>query len=279
MDLSLLDHLSDRALREEAERRGLSVEGMERGEIVRAIRAHEGSAMTVPPGYGPEAHGDTLPPARAKTEIKGPVGAARAILDRVVSIARNAIPPRKSEPPASAPRKSDPPPVPGEDEPIRTRSMARVLEEQGHYDRALAIVRDLAHARPHDVELTSWLEALEHRIADTALRELARARLAKDEDAFIEITAQGTLRGVAWRLDERGIDRARALLRGRGTPTLRVVTIIAHPDHSVETRQEDRLPIETSGYATLEVPKNAKLVVSIGLSESGRYASIAHAAS
>jgi hypothetical protein len=205
---------------------------------------------------------DTLP--------RGAVGAARAILDRVVSFARSRLP-RKSEPPP------EPSPASPED-PIRTRSMAHVLEDQGELDRALAIVEELCRAHPSDRDLVVWRDALFVRIAERAIRERATARLAGDQGPFVEIIAGTNGRGVVWRVDEAGLSKARALLGARGVLTLRVVRVIAHPDHSVESRQEDRRPLEASGWARLDVASSARLVVSVGLSEGERFVSVSHAA-
>ncbi|HEY8428645.1 MAG TPA: hypothetical protein VIL20_09735, partial [Sandaracinaceae bacterium] len=81
MDLTLLPHLSERALREEAARRGIPTEGLDRAALVDAIRAHEARAATEPPPA----------PAPAGRTERGPLGAARAILGRVMDLARSAL--------------------------------------------------------------------------------------------------------------------------------------------------------------------------------------------
>lgn len=263
MDLTFLPHLSERALREEAERRGISIEGLDRAQLIAAIRGHEARAATVPPAT-PLAYAPTVPP-----EAPRPLEAARALIGRVVSLAKAAL---RSEPPP-------PPPTAEPDEPIRTRSMARVLEEQGHLERALSIVRELCAESPGDAELRVWQAGLEERIREQAIKKLARARLARDDAPFVEVLpGSESARGVAWRVSDAGIARAKALLGSDGALTLRVIRVRAHDDRSVESRQEDRRPLETVGWARIDAPASAKLVVSVGLWNGERFASIAHGA-
>lgn len=256
MDLSLLPHLSERALRQEAERRGIAVEGLDREELINAIRAHESRHSPRPTAAEPEASG-----ARAA------LGTARSLLGRVVGLARSALE-RRNEPSASI---SEPPPPPAR-EPIRTRSLARLLEEQGHLERALAIVRELAEKEPEDEELPRWASRLERRIAERALE----ARSA-EASAGVEIVPAGSSRGVVWAVDDAGLARARALLGTQGELTLRIVQVLANEDYRVETRQQDRRLIQARGWALLDAPSHARLVIAVGLSEAARFVSIAHA--
>jgi len=254
MDLSLLPHLSDRALREEAERRGIVFEGLEREALVEAIRAHEARRMTIPPA----------PPEPETAGARGALNTARSLLGRVVGLARSALE-----------RRSEPPPSPSEapaEEPIRTRSLARLLEDQGHLERALSIVRQLAAESPDDDDLARWAAHLERRIAERTLSERSRAELTG-----VEIVPAGALRGAVWSIDDAGLARARALLGAEGELTLRVIRVLAHEDYRVETHQEDRRALESRGWALLDAPERARLIVSAGLSDGARFVSIAHA--
>jgi hypothetical protein len=260
MDMKLLPHLSERALREEADKRGLRTDGLDREQLILAIRGHEGQLTTLPPGgLDTMAFAQTLPPAGQK---KSPLDRARGLLDRVVK-ARS-----KTEPDPERDVECDP---------IRTRSMARLLEGQGHLDRAYAIVRELSERARGDEELARWRASLEARLDERIIREQAESRLARG-GVFVELTRAEHSRGIVWRVEEAGIARARALLGTEGALTLRVVRVRAHADHSVESRQEDRRPLETSGWARIEADKNARLIVSVGLCAGERFASIAHAA-
>ena len=262
MDLTLLPHLSERALREEAERRGITFEGLERDALVTAIRAHESRLMTVPPAHHPVAYAPTVPPAPAVDDPPSALSAARSLLGKVVGLARSALERRSEPPPASV--------ASAPDEPIRTRSLARLLEDQGHLERALAMVRELAAASSGDEELARWAEHLERKIAESVLGARA-ARLG------VEIVEAAGRRGAVWKIDEAGLGRARALLGAEGELTLRVVRIVRGADYRVESRQEDRRPLEPSGWALLDAPPGTRLVVSVGLAEDARFVSIAHA--
>ena len=269
MDLSLLPHLSERALREEAERRGITFEGLEREALVTAIRAHESKLMTVPPAHHPVAYAPTVPPVPSGDDPPSAFSAARSLLGRVVGMARSAL--DRGAPRST--RRSEPPPdelAGAPDEPIRTRSLARLLEEQGHLERALAMVRELAAEHAGDEELARWAGQLQRRIAEKILRERP-ARIG------VEIVRAAGVPGVTWKIDEAGLGRARALLGAPGELTLRVVRIVVGPNHSVESRQEDRRPLEPSGWALLDAPAKARLVVSVGLADGARFVSIAHA--
>jgi hypothetical protein len=261
MDLTLLPHLSERALREEAERRGITFEGLARDALVTAIRAHESQVMTVPPAHHPVAYAPTVPPAPPVDDPPSALSSARSLLGKVVGMARSALDRRSEPPPAEAA---------GPDEPIRTRSLARLLEDQGHLERALSMVRELAAESAGDEELARWAGHLERRVAESVLR-------ARSPRLGVEIVVAAGLRGVLWKIDDAGLGRARALLGGQGELTLRVVRILRGADHSVESRQEDRRPLEPSGWALLDAPPKARLVVSVGLAEGARFVSIAHA--
>src|SRR5690606_29687861 len=121
-------------------------------------------------------------------------------------------------------------------------------------------------------ELARWVGQLERQIAERALQERSRAA-----DAGVELVASAGQRGVVWKIDDGGLDRARALLGAPGELTLRVVRIVVGANHSVESQQEDRRPLPPSGWELLDAPAQARLVVAVGLTEGARFVSIAHA--
>ncbi|HJL14805.1 MAG TPA: hypothetical protein RMH99_04065, partial [Sandaracinaceae bacterium LLY-WYZ-13_1] len=79
MDLSLLPHLSDDALRAEAARRGLEVAGLERDGIIAAIRA---SAAR------------TVPPAPRAARVDAPTEAEAAPVGAMPPVPTGGVPPR-----------------------------------------------------------------------------------------------------------------------------------------------------------------------------------------
>lgn len=272
MDLSLLPHLSDGALREEAARRGIDTAGLDREALIGAIRDADARAVPEPATVDPLAATVPPEPPRDADRPGRAFGAARALLGRVVSMARTALDrgePREEAPEAPA---ADRPP-----EPIATRTMAELLIRQGHLERAAAILRELCRGGG-DEELAALRADVEGRLADDALRRTATARLRGPGGPFVEILDVPHGRGVAWRVDEASLARGRALLGAPGELTLRVVRVISHPDHTVESRREDRRPLEPSGWARLESVPNARLVVSFGLADGERFVSVLHTA-
>lgn len=255
MDLSLLEHLSDEALRAEAERRHLVLpEHIDRAGLIEVIRR---SATSLPPTARPSM------PAQPN-----PLGAARQMLGKVVGLAREALERRSSRPPP-------PSPEPKIDEPIRTRTMADLLVTQGELARALAILEELRRDRPDDAELAERCASLRERVDGDRAVERARG-LEGRAGPYVELVTVGEARAVAWSIDDAGLERARALLEGEGELTLRVVTVRAvdgvakreREDHAVERRGSRSLP-----YG------EARCVISVGLASGDLFVSIAHAAS
>lgn len=275
MDLSLLPHLSDEALRAEAEKRGIAFDGLDRGALIEAIRAAEATAVTAPPPardvVGPtwppkaDPHGATEPPP-----AKRAIGTARALFGRVVSMAKSALD-RREETPAPAPTRDDAP-----REPIATRTMAELLIQQGHLERARGILSELAARRDADPAVAELRAAVDAKLTERELRRVATTR--SGSGAFVEIVRAATGRGVVWRVDDPALDRGRALLGVPGALTLRVVEVVAHPDGGVESRRADHGPIEREGTWRLDTAPNAKLVVSVGVADAERFVSVLHAA-
>lgn len=100
----------------------------------------------------------------------------RAVLERdralrASSATKTAAPAARKAEARSKPASAPPPPPPVQltaivegvqcDEPIRTRSMAKLLAAQGHPDRALAILRYLLALNPDDTALQAEISALQ----------------------------------------------------------------------------------------------------------------------
>lgn len=241
MDLSLLPHLSDEALREEAQRRGIATAHESRDAIIAAIRESE----------------RPKPEARA-AEKRGMFGAARKLLGRVIRgvLEREPSPPRPVAPPE--PR-----------EPIPTRAMAELLIDQDHLQRAIGILSTLdgddARAR---------LAEIEARLVRSRLTKAAAAH----RSFGVAILGERGARAVTWRVEASGVARARALLGRDGELTLRIVTVEVNVDHAVTSRSRDRGPIEARGFELLDVEPGARIVISVGLRAGDRFVSIVHTA-
>ena len=201
MDLTRLYNLTTPELRKEAERRGVTdTYAMSRGQLIQAIQNRAAPAPTEPPGLLGKVFGFAKWALQAAGESKtgsapeaGPLEPAAAEPARVPASAPESVPvpvlepvpvaaepePASAEPePASASEvDSGPPSRPPAgvfsnhgglfEEPIPTRTMARILAEQGHYKRSLAIYSILLEDGPGDGELLAEVEAV---------REEAKAR-------------------------------------------------------------------------------------------------------
>ncbi len=155
--------------------------------------------------------------------------------------------------------------------------MAQLLEQQGHHERALGIVRELAEREP-DEALHVWRAELERAVAERSLADAAKAVLASATGSSVSLPSVGEAHAVAWCVDEDGLERGRVLLGAEGALTLRIVRVLSLPGHTVEVRQDDR-PVETSGWSAIDVPAKTRVVAAVGLLEADRFVSIAHAAS
>jgi hypothetical protein len=201
MDLTRLYNLTTPELRKEAERRGVTdTYAMSRGQLIQAIQNRAAPAPTEPPGLlgkvfgfakwalqaagesktGSAPEAEPLEPAAAEpapVPASAPESVPVPVLEPVPVAAEPE--PASAEPePASAPEvDSGPPSRPPAgvfsnhgglfEEPIPTRTMARILAEQGHYKRSLAIYSILLEDGPGDGELLAEVEAV---------REEAKAR-------------------------------------------------------------------------------------------------------
>lgn len=244
MDLSLLPHLSEDALRDEARRRGLNPSGKSRDALIEAIRASE----------------------------PGAVGKAKALFGRVARLAKAAIESRSPSqpPPPPTPMRASQPAAPPE--PIATLTMAKVLLTQGHLERAHTILQDLDTKDP---EVVAALHEATERLNHQRLESLARG-LAERDAPFVAIARDGDLSGLVWHVDDEALARGQALLGEDGQLTLRVVSVVAHPDHRVESVRADH-PVARKGHQRLD-SNAARVVVSVGLAANQRFVSLAHAA-
>lgn len=187
---------------------------------------------------------------------------------------RPAAPPPAGPPSVSSPSEDAPtttPPSPeapagAQDEPIRTRTLARLLAQQGHRRRAMAMLESLLAETPQDAELQAELEALRATPGDGGEAEMVS--LAVDEQTV----------WVSWRVSEQGIARARRLLGEAGPLAVRVS--ITAPDASTVVRTEARelSQVDASGEWTVgELPPRARATAAVGVVGQGRFVSIAHA--
>lgn len=97
------------------------------------------------------------PLRRARRAARYAVDVARALTAREIPPSLMAATPPASRPGEEASRKTGGP----SEEPIATRTMARILAAQGHRDRARAIYAQLMEHEPGDAALAAEAAALE----------------------------------------------------------------------------------------------------------------------
>lgn len=163
MDLTKLYNLTTPELRAEAERLGVSdTYALSRAQLVHTIRDRVGGS---PPegflgrvlGFAKWALQTTTPPAQHEEQHP------------TKHFARPSEVPSGSPPPEKTPGSTAPARAPvgvfsvapsAFEEPLPTRTMARILADQGHYKRSLAIYANLLRDKPNDPELRGEADAV-----------------------------------------------------------------------------------------------------------------------
>jgi hypothetical protein len=172
-----------------------------------------------------------------------------------------AEPPAAAATPASAPAS----PLPPDDEPIRTRTLARLLAQQGHRQRAAAMYEALLEKQPDDDELRA---------------ELAGLRAAGAEEAspdLISVAVDDHTVWVGWSVTSEGVDRARRLLGEPAPLAVRLAVTAPDPEALVRTQTRDLPDVELSGeWIVRDLPAGARATASVGVLGAGRFISIAH---
>ena len=169
MDLTRLYNLTTPQLRTEAEQLGVvDTEALSRAQLIQAIKARVGAPN--PEGFlsrvwglarwalqttsGPEQDPGNVPgeanrPNPSTEAPQAPANASEASANPTGSTPLGVF----SSPVGSSTH----------DEPFPTRTMARILAEQGHYKRALAIYATLLREHPTNPELLQEAEAVRTR--------------------------------------------------------------------------------------------------------------------
>ena len=167
-------------------------------------------------------------------------------------------------------------------EPIPTRTMARLLAEQGHARRAKAIYRKLLSENPDDEDLRQEVDRLARSRSRTTAAE------EDDEDAgpeVVAIAAGGKRLLVAWALDSPALQDAAALfehpeqvLRELSQHVeARVVVVRADTRSGTVHREVRQRSAQPCGEWVLPVEPGARAVAAVGLTYEGRFVSVAHA--
>lgn len=167
------------------------------------------------------------------------------------------------------------------EEPIRTRSMARVLAMQGHRDRAISILESIVREQPSDVAARDDLERLRADIPldAAALPEPRSVPALPDTGDRIELrTLPGRELHITWSTTEAGQARAKTVLGSDGELTLRVVAITPDPTRVVRSEITERGPVDhTQEWIAPAVEAGSRCFAAIGVRSGGRFVAIAHA--
>ena len=182
MDLTRLYNLTTPELREEAERLGVTeTYAMSRGQLIHAIRGKAGTpqeegflgkvfgfAKWALQAAGETSSGRTAAPEPASEpeSASAPASASASATESVPASATEAGSESESESGIDSGPPSRPPAGVFSrsaglfEEPFPTRTMARILAEQGHFKRSLAIYARLVDEEPNDGELAAEAKAV-----------------------------------------------------------------------------------------------------------------------
>lgn len=158
-----------------------------------------------------------------------------------------------------------------EDEPIQTRTMARLLANQGHSERALAIYDLLVSESPEDADL----KAERDELALTGNLS-SGAEYASDH---LEITrTHATSIFVRWELTQSGVKRASALCSSDPALTLRLVCLDADENAVVTSVVRDFAAEGRVGEKLIaDLSPTSACVAAVGVGTGAAFVSIAHA--
>jgi len=179
--------------------------------------------------------------------------------------------------------------------PIRTRTLARLLAEQGHAARALAIYEELIAANPGDLTLVQEARAVGAKPSDRDAAptiEVVRAPAALyGSDQITAAIVDANTLFVHWEVTEAGTARARSVAESAGrsagepaTPdapalTLRIVVLRADSDGVVRSEAIERAAPPAGGETFVTgLPSDATLFAAVGVRRGERFVAITHAA-
>lgn len=264
LDLSLLPHLSEDALRDEARRRRIDDRGLDRDGLIAALRRPGGRG-------GAEAGGGEGSPVPGAAELR------EAARKSGVETARGggAAGDRSARGREGAGDGSARPAEREGDEPIKTRTLAELLLEQGHPERAAQILAAVAEEEPADAEVAELRHRAEAEASASRLEAAVRARYAAG-GTFIDVVTVDGRPALAFAIDDEGLARGRAVLGARGRPAVRRVVVSQADDGAVRSRSEDEPLDARRGGRPLGCGPGERLVAAIGVVSGGRFAAVAH---
>jgi hypothetical protein len=210
-----------------------------------------------------------------------PVAAVPTAVPEIAAPAADFSPPPPPE--AAEPRRPMPATRTFVEEPIRTRSMARLLAAQGHKERALAIYAELIESQSDTDALRAEAETV--RRGDPIDAPLlpapgAEERLSAPPESGDKLWSEGEPGSgllLRWSITDGGLQRARAVLGKDGEIAVRVISI--RPDEARVVRSEitEHAPVDASGeWQTPPLPSSVRCFAAAGLRHGDRFVAIVH---
>ena len=171
-------------------------------------------------------------------------------------------------------------PAAAESEPIVTQTMARLLDAQGHHQRALRIYDELMRARPDDAALRREMDGARSRAKGRRAQapKLEDADAESDEDAVVALHVDATTALISWDLDAQKLEVSRALLSSRSPLMARALIVFPSKGEFV-SRELRSCAADREGHWVLsDLPPGAHTAVALGLELESGFHSLAHAA-
>lgn len=162
--------------------------------------------------------------------------------------------------------------------PVKSRAIARLLAQQGHVRRAVAMLEAMLDERPGDAGIASDL--LELRAAPS----LPRRRKEVEEDALAregEIVAiRASERDVllSWQVADDHVARGRRLMPDADRVSVRVVLFHRADGFGIRREERERFVERSGEWLVPDVPREVWMTASVGLRAGDRFLSLAHSA-
>jgi hypothetical protein len=170
------------------------------------------------------------------------------------------------------------------EEPIRTRTMARLLAAQGHRERALLIYEELLAQNSADRAIQDEADAvrrgevlLEPHLPEPSYSAERWALPGADDRLACEGDPGAGLL-VRWSVTEGGQLRAGAVLGERGELALRIISIQSDPERVVRSQITEHGPVGEHGeWRAPALAPGARCFAAVGLRAGNRFVAIVHA--
>jgi len=163
-----------------------------------------------------------------------------------------------------------------QDEPIPTRTMARLLHEQGHHRRALAILENLLAQRPGDVALEAELSAVQRALRAPKQEVAAGARSETPRAELVTMLLPDKRVLLAWGLSEDSLQSARAM-GAAGTLVARVLVLAPGSDGAVTRTLTDKEAEPTGEHTLGPIASGSFVTAAVGFRDGDQFDSVAAA--